>query len=357
MEETKHIDRYYTTLENMLYRYDKHYREYGYKGDFKSVDEFERWRDGAKERLYALLGLERIFEDSECTLQSRLEERLEFEIFTREKVYLDVDRFVTIPMYVFLPNERSKGIWIALSGHQGAGKDSVAGLKDTLSLKEKTDEYEYDYGLSLAKSGYTVIVPDTRGYGERRERYMQGDEKDKYLRSSCRELQNIASSLGFTLTGLYVYDLIRIADYIYERFLPGDEGLGVIGFSGGAMQGLYFSPFDDRVKRLFLSGYFYGFRSSLIELNNNCSCNYSHGVLRAFDTEDLMMMSSPKNTVIQYSDMDHLNGKEGVENVLPQLETANKAWALYGKSLIVDSGYKSDHSFHQDRLLELIERL
>lgn len=356
MEETKHIDKYYTTIENMLSRFYKHYREDGYKGDFERGD-FEKWRKSAKRKLSDLLGMERIFEDSVSSLDSVIAESVETDQFLREKVYLTVDESVVVPMYVFNPKGQSKGIWIALSGHQGAGKDSVAGLRDTLALTERTDNYNYDYGLILANNGYTVLVPDTRGYGERREEYMQGDEVDKYLRSSCKELSSVANAIGLSLTGLYVYDLIKITDYIYKRYALHDEGIGVIGFSGGALQGLYFAALDERVKRSFLSSYFYGFGDSLILLNNNCTCNYPHGVFRSFDMADILMLSAPNNTVIQCSDEDHLNGRRGVVNVLEQYDLAKRAWEIYGKELILDSGYKTDHMFHPDRLLPLVAKL
>ena len=38
------------------------------------------------------------------------------------------------------------------------------------------------------------------------------------------------------------------------------------------MQTLWLSALDERVRWAIVSGYLYGVRDSLLELNNNCSC-------------------------------------------------------------------------------------
>ena len=61
------------------------------------------------------------------------------------------------------------------------------------------------------------------------------------------------------------------------------EHLGCVGFSGGGLQTLYLAALDERVRYAVISGYLYGFKDSLLELNGNCSCNYVPGLWNALD--------------------------------------------------------------------------
>ena len=62
-----------------------------------------------------------------------------------------------------------------------------------------------------------------------------------------------------------VWDLMRLSDYLLA--LSESNGfLACAGMSGGGQQTVWFSAMDDRVKAAITSGYFYGFKESLIEL-------------------------------------------------------------------------------------------
>ena len=153
---------------------------------------------------------------------------------------------------------------------------------------------------------------------------MEGDEEEKFLRSSCKELANMAIGLGFSLMGLLVWDSMRLVDYIKTRKDIPDSSLIALGFSGGGMQALYSSALDNRIDKTIISGYFYGFEDSLLELNSNCQCNYVPGVFSAFDMGDIASLIAPRPLAIQAAKGDHLEGKRGMENVMEQMEIVNR---------------------------------
>ena len=71
-----------------------------------------------------------------------------------------------------------------------------------------------------------------------------------------------------------------------KRLCWNPERILTFGFSGGAMQSLYLAALDDRIHAVFLSGYMYGFRDSLLQMNRNCSCNYVPHLMEHFDIRD-----------------------------------------------------------------------
>lgn len=355
MQNTEHFDSYYTTIENMISRMERSYRLSGYHGRYTQED-FLSWQKEAKKLLRSLLGLPLIEADAvKVPFSPVVKEIKMIGPIRRERVYITVDQDVVVPMFILYP-ENPVGTWIALPGHNGAGKATVAGDDSCEVVKEKIAHYDYAYGLELSKRGYITVCPDCRGFGERREEFMQGDEPEKYLKSSCASLSHVATALGFTLMGLLVFDVSRIIDYLETREDIPTEDLGVIGFSGGGMQALYASALEERIQKTIISGYFYGYKDSLVVLNGNCACNYPNGVFRHFDMCDLGGMIAPRPLAIQSCADDHLEGRRGFINTKEQLEEARAMYQIFGKGIYQDVP-GGDHSFHSSGLDMLLSSL
>jgi hypothetical protein len=344
------IEKYYSSLPNMLSKYERFARRDYFKGH--SVLEFEAWRDKARNTLWELLGLDRM--DSVSLKPSVLESVVLENGIVRRKVLIQTEEEVWVPMYLLIPDKR-KGTFIAPPGHQGAGKYSIVGMREIPAVNDAIDKFNYDYGLQLAKMGFAVVCPDCRGFGERRDEKRQGDEEDKFLTSSCFHLAHMAEPLGETVIGMCTWDLMRIIDYIESEPELADENLSCLGFSGGGMQTLYLCALDERIKNVIISGYMYGFKDSLMILNGNCSCNYVPHLWEHFDMGDIGSLIAPRNLMIQSCREDHLNGPRGLENVYSQMEVIREAYRLYGKSdLPVHDICEGGHRWHDEHLEEVL---
>jgi hypothetical protein len=350
-ERTISINQYYSSLPNMLKKYDRFARKDFFKGSTK--DEFENWKNSSRKTLWSLLGLDKM--DS-VDLQPRLLETVTIENgITRKKVLIQTEEDVWVPMYILIPPD-SKGTFIAPPGHQGAGKYSIVGMKEIPAVADAIKKFNYDYGLQLAKLGYTVVCPDCRGFGERRDEKMQGDEENKFLTSSCFHLAHMAEPLGETVIGMCTWDLMRIIDYIQSQPELKDDNLSCLGFSGGGMQTLYLSALDERIKNVYISGYMYGFKDSLMILNGNCNCNYVPHLWEHFDMGDIGSLIAPRNLMIQSCREDHLNGPRGLENVYEQVEIIRNVYKLYNEDdLPVHDICEGEHCWHDDNLEEIIK--
>jgi dienelactone hydrolase len=350
------IKMFYTCEEQIK----KRWNEQGRKNQFsaKSIEEFQEWKESVRKILKELIGLDRM---ESCSLNPQCLERVEIEDgIIREKILIQVEPEVYMPVYVLIPpkkGEEKLSCFLAPCGHQGAGKYSVAGVRDIPAVADKIELFHYDYGLKMAKLGYVALCPDARGFGERREKALQGEEEDEFINSTCFHLAHMAEPLGMTLAGMNTWDLMRLLDYVEERGEWDIDTIGCVGFSGGGMQTFWLSALDDRVKKIIISGYFYGVEDSLLKLNGNCSCNYVPHLWEHVDMGDMGALLAPRPLMIQSGREDHLNGERGIMNVEEQLLVVKDAYNLFGmEDRIYHDVWDGGHCFHQEHIEEFLMR-
>lgn len=353
MKSESGINRYYTSLEHMNNIFDKYARKDGFT--VKTKDEYHGWKMRTRKKLKKLIGLDRM---EDCYLKPIVEERIVLENgITREKVIIQVEPQVWMPMFILIPkeclNNKKAECYIAPCGHLGAGKYSVAGVDSIQTVKKQIEVYNYDYGMQLAKLGYVVFCPDCRGIGERRDVNIQKDED--FILNSCFNLAHMGEPLGITVIGMFTWDLMRLIDYIEERDEWNSNNISCLGFSGGGMQTLWLTALDDRIKKAVISGYMYGYKDSLLELNNNCSCNYVPHLWEHVDMGDIGALIAPRPLIIQSCIGDHLNGKRGVTNAVEQVNTIRDAYDLFDASdKMMHDLYKGGHKWHNEKLEEYV---
>lgn len=354
MERTEQVTTYYGSLAGMMKKYGKRARQDAFRGD--TAGEFEAYRSRTRQTLRELLGLEHM---ELCPLEPQLLETVELpEGILREKVLLQVEPETYMPVYILIPPKKSperQACFMALPGHQGGGKESVAGRADIPAIRDAIRRYNYDYGLQLARLGYVTLCPDCRGFGERRDEALQDNSEDSYLRGTCFHLAHMAEPLGQTVAGMLAWDVMRLVDYIYERDEWELDTLGCLGFSGGGMQTLWAAALDDRIRQAVISGYMYGYRDSLLLLNDNCSCNYVPHLWEHFDMGDIASLIAPRPLLIQSCRDDHLNGPRGLQNVEEQMDILRRAYALYDSiPLLRHDIREGDHCFYADPLADTL---
>lgn len=332
MERTIHTSQYYTCMEHLMKVFDKRGRQKAFKAT--NLDEYQVWKEEVKSILWDITGLKHM---ETCELMPELLEVTRLEGMTREKMLIQVEPDVWMPFYILIPDEPLKvngkaKVMIAPHGHSSAGKYAIAGRDDIPAVEGAIQRFNYAYGLGMAKKGYVVFCPDSRGFGERREKAKQSDDEADFLTSTCFHLAHMAFPLGETVVGMCTWDLMRLIDYIETREDLAVDDIGCVGFSGGGMQTLWLAAMDERIKYAIISGYFYGYKDSLLELNGNCSCNYVPHLWEHVDMGDIGALIAPRALMIESGTKDHLNGKRGIDNVTEQIDIAKKAYELFGKA-------------------------
>jgi dienelactone hydrolase len=140
---------------------------------------------------------------------------------------------------------------------------------------------------------------------------------------------------------------MRLIDYVETRPDCDPARLGCAGLSGGGLQTLWLAALDERVRCAVVSGYFYGVRDSLLELCDNCSCNYVPHLWETADMGDIGALIAPRPLLIETGSQDGLNGARGVENVTEQVAVTARAYALLGApDRLAHSIFEGEHRWH-----------
>lgn len=327
---TLHVDKYYDTTEHLLKVYEREARKLGLKAE--NLREYGEWKESLRARLREITGISRM---EKCDPSPVLQESVQLDGYRRDKLLLQIEPGVWMPLYALIPDGIAKGekrpVMINPHGHCGGGKYSPAGRQDIPAVKDQIEGFNYDYGVQFAKQGYISFCPDARAFGERREWMKQDDTEDNFLTSTCIPLNHMAISLGQSLTGMWTWDLMRLIDYIETREDCDAERIGCAGLSGGGLQTLWLTAMDDRVQCAVISGYFYGYRDSLLKQSAHCGCNYVPHLWETADMGDLGALIAPRALLIETGDKDPLNGERGLANVTEQVEITAKAYRLWNK--------------------------
>ena len=267
---------YYTCKEYYEKKYDSVKREYAFTAETKEAH--QAWKAEARKRLTEITGMDQCVKTeakAECRSHTQMEGYVE------EYWLMQTEPGIYMPFYFLKPgNGTGNNCPTVLNPHgHGGGKERV---------------FREWFAVDLAKKGYCVACPDTRGSGERREQWQQGGEEEKVRMNSHREIQQMILGFGQCMVGLAVWDLMRLLDLICTWDSVDEKRIACAGMSGGGQQTVWLTALDDRIRAAVTSGYFYGFKDSLVSLPGNCACNFVPNMWRTMDMGDMGAMIAPR---------------------------------------------------------------
>jgi dienelactone hydrolase len=322
-------DKYFSTRDYLKKLYSNNSRKLGLKAN--NILEYDTWKAELTIKLRSILGLNSM---TSCNLNPKIVDSKKFIGYRRDKVIIQTEPGVWMPLYILIPSgtraDEKMPCVIAPHGHGGGGKDSIVGITDIPAVSESIEKYNYDYGLKFVMEGYVVFCSDARGAGERREVKQQGEEIEDYISTSCDDINNVAISLGQTLVGMMTWDLMRLIDYVETLSYCDSSKMACCGFSGGGLQALWLSALDNRITCCVVSGYFYGFKGSLLN-SHLCGCNFVPGLWELIELGDLAALIAPRQLLIESGTNDSLNGDGGIQNVIEQVNITKNAYDLHNK--------------------------
>ena len=330
---------YYTSLEYYIKLFESREREYAFRAT--TQEEYNVWKEALRKRLAEISGIARCI-----PVESKAEYLRTDEVgdFCAEYYILETEPGVLMPFYLLRPENNCVGKTNSWRERKETYPVLIIPHGHGCSKKE-TLFYQKDFVREALEDGYIVVCPDERGSGERREFPEQGDEPDRVRGNSHRELLQLGIGFGRSVIGTAVWDLMRLADWLLQ--LPETNNtLVCAGMSGGGQQTLWFAAMDERVTAAITSGYFYGVKESLIEIPQNCACNFVPHFFETADMGELGALIAPRPFFVESGEKDPLSGKSGIANVLPQMEVARKAYRLFeAETNLVHSIHPGGHQW------------
>lgn len=310
------------TLPGLNQRAAQHSRQLRYQPDvYVAVEE---WQGQLRAKIWQLLGVkpeQPILDLTPVTIEHTVGDD-----FDTTLVVLQTEPGEFPPCYILKPHhvEPPYTPVIALHGHGNWGAKSLMGIAP--NQNPETDHNAY--GRQLALAGFCVFIPILRGFAERME-----DEQLNILRhnprpetglSSCERLSTNALMSGTTLTGLRMWDIMRLIGYI--KALPDmrTDVLGCVGFSGGASLTLYTAALDLRISSVVISGGFNTFQDSIMTIRH-CMCNTIPHILNYADMGDIAGLIAPRPLLLEAGRDDPIFPIAGFERAYETLRPIYEA--------------------------------
>lgn len=283
----------------------------------EDISEHKKWRNCTRAVMLETLGCNGLTVDNS---PAELIESIKFDTYRRDKYILPTAPKLKMPLYVIVPDNCNGKVVIAIHGHGSYGKEGVA---DNLPLDLRESARCAAYALELASRGYIAVCPDIIGSGER----TLGLCKDK-MSSACDLLNNTLSSLGMSLQGVALFELMRLTEFALGLKENKYKNAGSCGFSGGGLFSLLMAGMCDNIDIAIVSGYFHTQKDTCLQ-SNKCGCNFVHNMWNIADCGELAAMAAPKPLYIECGRQDKLHGRSGLESIYRQLESAKRAYSLY----------------------------
>ncbi|MBI3961284.1 MAG: acetylxylan esterase [Deinococcus sp.] len=317
----------FQTLSTVAYL-DRLYRSTPRQLAFSATTAAEaaRWRSRLRRKLVQLIGG---FPAERVPLKPELVETVDGPDYRREKLYLQSEPGVRIPLYVLVPHhDPPYRAVVALHGHGTWGVLSVLGLANRPEHQKHIERTNYDFAHQLARHGFLVFAPEQRGFGERMEHEPGRRFGDWEFTSSCLPASLNALLLGRSMQAMRVWDVKRVLDYIATRPEPITKRIGCVGLSGGATVTVFSAALDQRIAVAVVSGYLNLFRTCIMAMEH-CVDNYVPGILHYAEMPDVVGLIAPRPLLVECGTKDAIFPIAGAREAYRQLR---RIYRVYGAS-------------------------
>lgn len=300
----------------------------------------DSWQKRAYDRLYSLLGLDRIVRpaDSKFEILKELEVN---EVKVKEFRFQSEEGYF-VPGYIVLPKEwkgEKLSACICLQGHSSGMHNSILVNHDYTELDAECYRFitggDRDFALRTVKEGYVAVCIEQRYMGK------SGTFREK---PGCTGLQSMAALLmGRCAVGERVWDVMRLIDELEKIDYIDTQNLVCMGNSGGGTTTFYSACIDTRIKYAMPSCAFCTYKDSIVDIRH-CACNYIPNIAFDFDMGDLAGLIAPRNLVIVNGVADTIFPDFAVRKAF---DTAKQMFDSFGGKTALVTGAEG-HRFYAD---------
>lgn len=273
-------------------------------------ESFEEWQKKSKEKLTALLGLDKFQKTDDCF---EIEYSHEHRKYIKIRFTFKSEEGSTVPCCLAVPKSKFKEkspVMICLQGH-GTGMHISFGIVKYEIDQKKVESGDRDFAKQCIEKGICALTIDQRCFGER------GGNP----RPDCTGAALTALLTGRTLIGGRVWDIMRAIDVVENHFTEfcDTDRIYCMGNSGGGTATIYAGALEDRIKAVIPSCAFCTFLNSIGELPH-CACNYIPHIAEYFDMAEIAGMAAPKPMVVVSGVKDGIFPIEAAESEFERLK-------------------------------------
>ncbi|MBQ8394566.1 MAG: acetylxylan esterase [Clostridia bacterium] len=270
--------------------------------------DFAEWQTQVREKLFALLGMEKI-EKNACPLRVDIEEKDSKDGYTQYRFTFESEVGAIVPCYLLIPDtgKEKYPVAITLQGHSTGFHNSVGILKYPI---DQENVGHWDFALQAVQNGFAALAIEQRGMGERHSKQYPNPTVQ-----ACAVTALHALTLGRTLLGERVWDVRKGIDALEALGLPelDLDKILITGESGGGTASFYAACYDPRIRYVAPGYAFCSFKDSIWAIHH-CCCNYIPGIAEWFEMEDLACLIAPRPMTVIAGKLDTIFPLEGVKS-------------------------------------------
>lgn len=250
---------------------------------YQSAEEWKAHQNAVKTALCGSLS-----KFKKTSLNARTTGILERETFTVEKILFESHPGFYVTAGLFLPKKRQNPApaVIYACGHTELGF--------------RSETYQHVI-LNLVEKGFIVLAFDPLGQGERLQ-YPDAETGNSKVGGPTREhsyagVQTLLT--GTSLTDYFIWDGIRVLDYLETRPEVDMKRIGMTGRSGGGTQTAQIAACDERIYAAAPECYITSFKRLLQSIGpQDAEQNPYNAIAKGFDHADYLHIRAPKPTLI-----------------------------------------------------------
>ena len=292
-------------------------------------------------------------EQERVPLNAEITEIVEFDGYTRKKVYFDSARGCRVSAYLLIPHGLTEKAPAVLVMHDhGAmaywGKEKAVEHKEPIPVLDEfvAEHYEYPLASSLAKDGYVTLAIDGLCFGERSFKVTEKAEfkerlakypldSKEYVQeyNDCvfemqGDIARIFFLAGTSLMAHRLWDDIVSIDYLSSLPEVDSERIGCIGLSMGGYRSGWLAIMDDRIKCAVMAGAMQRYREMLQHRLPQVEWMWTvPGLYGMMDYEDIISLRAPKPLMLVQGIQDWLfepedTGQKAINHVKAVYEKA-----------------------------------
>lgn len=300
----------------------------------QTLSQAQDWQAESRKALAKTIGLR---SSDGSALLADLIETVDKGDYVREKLLIQIDHQVSMPVYLLIPKHAPRPLPVVLAFHgHGYGVKDIVGLWEDGEERQAPDGYQKDFAVELCRAGFAVAAPEISCFGERQTDFSYiktalGQEEP----SSCAHAAMLSFHMGGSVVGMRVYDGMRLIDYLETRPELDTNRLGAMGISGGGMHTFFSACLDERIKACVISGYYSTFQDSILSMAH-CPCNFVPGLGQFGEMYDLVGMIAPRPLLVESGDYDAIFPRPAVEQSVAR---ARAVYAVFGEQTDVHTDY------------------
>lgn len=286
-----------------------------------SAAEHDSRRSGQREQLMRSLGLDPPPERT--PLHARITGSVQREGYRIERLVLESRPRFPVTALVYVPDGPAEARYPVIVNPHGHWQH------------KKAESVVQSRAIAQALHGYLAVVVDSPGHS------FEGNTPVERRWAGPHDDPSLTLGAGCA-TGIYVWDLIRVVDYLETRSDADTTRMGITGASGGGLATVYAFAADERYAAAVPVCY----ATSLeVNPNNGCLCNHVPGTLQIGDRSDVLAIRVPAPVLVIGATNDSEFPPEGTRL------TGEKLRALYSLRGAGDRArwqlFESGHDYNQ----------